>query len=120
MEYTGNIHLIAAGIAARLSAEQIDARIRVDGGQALAALAALESLWIEERDQSLTTMVRTFSEGERLVRNFSVLLVGLIILVGVIAILTTFLIANRSNWPNENWRARWNKARPRSSIPILI
>nr|WP_237217611.1 ATP-binding protein [Ruegeria lacuscaerulensis] len=39
-------------------------------------------------------MVRAFSDGERLVRNFSVLLIGLIVLVGVIAILTTFLITN--------------------------
>ncbi|GAA6160842.1 hypothetical protein NBRC116589_30160 [Ruegeria sp. HU-ET01832] len=94
MEYTGNIPLIEEGIAAGLSAEQIDALVRVDDRDALAALQTLETLWVQERDRSLSSMVRAFSDGERLVRNFSFLLVGLIVLVGVIAILTTLLIAN--------------------------
>ncbi len=94
LEYTGNIPLIEEGIAAGQTAEQIDTRVRVDDSGALAALATLETLWVEERDRSLSGMVRAFSDGERLVRNFSVLLVGLIILVGVIAILTTLLITN--------------------------
>ncbi|MES0826833.1 hybrid sensor histidine kinase/response regulator [Ruegeria sp. SCP11] len=94
LEYTGNIPLIEAGIAAGQTAEQIDARVRVDDSDALAALATLETLWIQERDRSLSDMVGAFSDGERLVRNFSVLLVGLILLVGVIAILTTLLITN--------------------------
>ncbi len=94
LEYTGNIHLIEEGIAKGLSAEQIDTLVRVDDSDALAALTTLEILWIEERDRSLSAMVRAFSDGERLVWNFSVLLVGLIVLVGVIAILTTLLISN--------------------------
>lgn len=94
LEYTGNIPLIEDGIAAGLSAEQIDALVRVDDNDALAALATLETLWVQERDRSLSGMVRAFSDGERLVRNFSVLLIGLIVLVGFIAILTTFLITN--------------------------
>ncbi|MEX0308048.1 MAG: PAS domain S-box protein [Ruegeria sp.] len=92
-EYIGNIPRIEAGIVAGLSAEEIDALVRVDDSNALAALASLEQLWVNERDQSLSGMVLAFSKGERLVRNFSVLLVGLIIVVGVIAILTTLLIA---------------------------
>ncbi|WP_188127782.1 ATP-binding protein [Ruegeria intermedia] len=92
-EYVGNIEKIEAGIAAGLSAEEIDELVRVDDRQALEALATLEALWIAERDQSLSNMVRSFSEGERLVRRFSIFLVGLIILVGVIGILTTLLMA---------------------------
>lgn len=93
-EYIGNIPKIEAGIAAGLSAEEIDALVRVDDSDALAALTELEVLWVAERDKSLSAMVQAFSDGERLVRNFSVLLVGLIIVVGVIAALTTMLIAN--------------------------
>ncbi|NVO58417.1 PAS domain S-box protein [Rhodobacteraceae bacterium B1Z28] len=93
-EYINNIPRIEAGIAASLSAEEIDTLVRVDDSDALAALAELEALWITERDKSLSAMVRAFSDGERLVRNFSVLLVGLIVVVGVIAVLTTMLISN--------------------------
>ena len=94
LQYTDNIAVIENGIAARLSAEQIDALVRVDDSGALQALTVLETLWVEERDKSLSSMVRAFSDGERLVRNFSVLLIGLLLLVGVIAVLTTLLIAN--------------------------
>ncbi|NOD36193.1 MULTISPECIES: PAS domain S-box protein [unclassified Ruegeria] len=94
LEYIGNIPKIEAGIAAGLRAEEIDALVRVDDSDALAALSTLEALWITERDQSLSDMVQAFSEGEQLVRRFSVLLVGLIAVVGVIAILTTLLISN--------------------------
>ncbi|MCG7521465.1 PAS domain S-box protein [Ruegeria sp. Ofav3-42] len=94
LEYTNNIPRIEVGIAAGLSAEEIDALVRVDDRDALTALAELEALWIAERDQSLVGMVQAFSEGERFVRHFSVLLVGLIIVIGVIAILTTLLISN--------------------------
>lgn len=93
-EYTDNIPRIEAGIAAGLSAEEIDAIVRVDDSDALTALAELESLWTAKRDQSLLGMVQAFSEGERFVRRFSVLLVGLIIVIGVIAILTTLLISS--------------------------
>lgn len=93
-EYIDNIPRIEEGVSAGLSAEEIDTQVKVDDSDALLALATLEQLWIDERDKSLSAMVGAFSEGERLVRNFSVLLVGLIVVAGVIAILTTLLIAN--------------------------
>ncbi len=121
-EYTGNIPKIEAGIAAGLKAEEIDTIVRVDDRDALAALATLEQLWIAERDQSLSGMVRAFSEGERLVRNFSVFLVGLIVVVGVIAILTTLLIANilRTNHRLQAERVSRNLRHNRSSNPTVL
>lgn len=84
-------------------------------------------------DRSMLGMVLAFSLCGLLIRDCSFLFLGLIIFVGVIAILTPLFVAyilrtiigfranlhcaNRWNWPNANWLARGSKARPRPPTP---
>jgi len=98
-EYSQNIELITAGIEQDKSAEEIDADVRVDDTDALAALQTLESHWSFQRRQNLAQIVSAVTEGENLVRSLAGVMAVLTVLVGIIGVLFYVLVVNalRSN-----------------------
>ncbi len=84
-EYSRNISKITDDIAKGKNAEEIDADVRVDDSEALAALATLELHWAEQRQKNLAEIVGALSEGENLVRSQGWIMAGLTALVVIIA-----------------------------------
>lgn len=98
-EYSQNIDKIALGIQRGLSAEQIDAIVRVKDTDALRALAVLERNWRDQRQRNLNDIVAALSEGETLVRYLTGAMVLLTLLLGLLALLFSMLVGRtlRSN-----------------------
>jgi PAS domain S-box-containing protein len=98
-EYAQQIDKIALGIRQGLSAEQIDAIVRVEDADALRALALLERNWRDQRQRNLNDIVAALSEGETLVRYLTGAMVLLTVLVGLLALLFSILVGGslRSN-----------------------
>jgi len=84
-EYSANIAVISRDIALGKSAEAIDADVRVDDRDALAALATLEARWSAQRSANLQEIVAALSNGEALVRAQAWIMVGLTALGVVVA-----------------------------------
>ena len=99
LEYSENIDKITEGTRLGLTAEQIDAQVRVDDSDALAALAQLEQHWLDQRQQNLDSIVSALSSGNNLVRYLAGAMVFLTLLVGGIGMLFNSLIGRtlRSN-----------------------
>ncbi len=85
LEYARNIDVITADIVLGKTAEQIDADVRVDDSDALAALQTLELHWTNQRRRNLAQIVAALSNGEALIRSQAWIMVGVTGLVLVIA-----------------------------------
>lgn len=98
-EYAQHIDKIARGIVENKTAEQIDALVRVDDTDALAALGVLERHWLDQRQRNLDAIVAALSDGDALVRSLAGVMVLLTALVGLIAVMIFTLVGNalRSN-----------------------
>ncbi len=86
-EYSRNISAISRGIHQGLSAEEIDAIVRVDDSDALQALVLLEKNWLDQRQRNLNDIVAALSDGETLVRYLAGAMLLLTILLGLLALL---------------------------------
>ena len=91
-EYSNNINKIALGIAQDLKPEEIDVLVRVNDTDALAALERLESHWKDKRQRILSDIVNALSNGDRLVRSLTGIMMLLAALLGCIALLFYALI----------------------------
>ncbi len=98
-EYAQNIDRITEGIKLGLSAEEIDALVRVDDSDALRALKVLENNWRDQRQRNLNSIVAALSDGDTLVRYLTGAMLLLTILLGLLALLFAILAgrALRSN-----------------------
>lgn len=98
-QYSANIDIIERSIPLGLSAEQIDAKVRINDSNALKALQVLEQYWRKQRQRSLNDIISALSDGDALVRSLAGLMIFLTFLLATIAVLIYILIRNvlRSN-----------------------
>lgn len=84
--------IILNAAKANWSAERLDKVVRIDDRQALDGLNLLESIWWQERNDGISSLLDAFSRGEQLNRMAFVGLFVMTILAAMIVSLMHFLI----------------------------
>ncbi|WP_350333635.1 hybrid sensor histidine kinase/response regulator [Coralliovum pocilloporae] len=109
--YERQIDRIDSGISRQLDAEAIDAHVRVDDTEALAALKELELIWQEQNASHVSRVVGAISEGEQLTGWVILVVTGMAALVLIIFGLLHQLVRHSLDATHQLFRELFERKR---------